>query len=392
MIEKDKGRCAKKSLPKLLCCMLMASMALTACGSGQNRRAGAEYDDGAERQASSSAIGETTVPGATVEGTWVEEEHPAWNSNRWLAYVTDEELFYVVNGDKSLAEKDELWSIPLEEEGHRPQMDRAEKILEEKGTIEEFVYADSQYIAYTRRQSTYIEYDRGAKKRIGVGSADEKTGNWQLAAGVSGNTVLLTDYPVTGTYAHTVGSGRVQKIEKNRVINAERCLVSVWGDRLFYTGVVKSVVRNRGDAVMDDSIYVYDSRTEKKSTFLKKEKWQDFFEKETNAEAGEIEALFTAGGRLYITAGIWGEEDALVMSCPLEGRKKLRAEKELSQFLGQCEDADIYDMIGNRCLIWEEGEEGTELYSWRLDTGEYKKLESTDPERFLWGYGDYFTL
>ncbi|MCH5265531.1 MAG: hypothetical protein J1F02_06505 [Lachnospiraceae bacterium] len=348
-----------------------------------------------------------------------------------LLAVTNEEIFYNIAVEE---EKFELRCIPLEEESHRPQVDRAEKVLSGDDLPEHFLglYADSRYIAYFTRSGKFVEYDREQKKMKTVDEKNPSNG-WcspysadTAPQGAWGSTILLSRDKTEnkghreGLYLHDIGSGTVTKIDKTKYWKRAGGAFASQGDLLVFSG------RNYNGpepGVADDStIYICDVRTKEKRVLVA--------EKQVAAELQErmpgfsffVSKLEMAGSRLYIT--MYGNDGDTtcnrVLSCPLTGEGEVTYEQGLNQFLEVVEKegdtvAYLWTFLEDRCFIYyededkyvyeeekaltEEQKEADEInewaewpwgyydiYSYRFDTGEAVKLEKENPEFYVTFY------
>ncbi|MCH5265530.1 MAG: hypothetical protein J1F02_06500 [Lachnospiraceae bacterium] len=342
---------------------------------------------------------------------------------RVLMYVDNQEIFYIIRNQDEDGNPDELWSVPLEKDSHRPLMKNAEKVLEaEKGMSLDYLYADSSYIAYCDLNYAFTEYDRVKKKEIAVDKKtteeenerewystpddwDEKfddselSGPWSRTILLSRNNVSKNKGP-EGLYVHTIGSGKVEKIEDfwdDDYIDPYPAMAPQ-GDKIAYLSAGDFARGDdRRDELENHRICIYDCKTGKKRKLASCKEIKQLIEREGSAELEFIRNLYIMGNRLYMELDVDMGEDMFgigqVVSCPLEGEGELRYEKELNQFLMKLEkqkEADelgayVYDILENRCLLYLVSNVGDteKYYIWDFETGKGKKREEADSDFYL---------
>ena len=364
--------------------------------------------------------------GKPIETFTYEKPETGKDSFIRLFGVTNEEIFYVEKGKK----EDKLWCAPLDKDSHRPQMAEAGEVLsEETIDVSGGLYADSHYIAFfTVFMNKLVEYDREKGKKIPVDNTSSDTtygppyGPFTYQKDAWEDTVLLskdTDDPVVyqeGIYLHTIGSGRVTKLEEYSRVKGQRESVYVASQ-----GDVIAVCDSDG-YYGAPAIYVYDTGTGERREIVSRKKWKKKL-KENFDSSCIITDLYMVGERLYFLIQTLGEVDYgqyYIWSCPLSGEGGLRMEKERNQFLrnlekqaGEDASANIQNILKDRIYAytyeeneedeededdWEDeiwgvetweaengwqNEDNVQFYMYRTDTGEVVKLNQDDPELAL---------
>ena len=330
------------------------------------------------------------------------------NAEPQLCMVSNQEIFYCYTIDEITGE---LWSIPLEAESHQPQEEKAQKLLTLKGgldnygihiNVEKGMYADSQYIAFVDMSDTYVEYDRQSGERISVDNLGEgKERSYQLInKKIASDTVWLFSNSITYqdgtieevkgyTYWHVVGSGEVQKKERNEVAEAYKAknLISTpsayAGKYMYYNNE------------FTEDIYVLDTDTGEQRKFLAEKQLKELCEEEGIGEFAGIWDLVTSEKRLYMylyAQNNPGDNQWFAFSCPLENAENLVYESELSQLLQDTTYAENTVVVGDTLLfdmhMWfEDGTRRYVIMCCHLDTKECKKeITEKDPEWWLWQY------
>ena len=322
---------------------------------------------------------------------------------RILFLVNDREILYCLCPDS--VKPDELWSVPLDEDTHSPEMEQAQKVLEEAEGIDAgYIYADASYIAYlTSNTSEFSEYDREKREKIPIDKAMKKnrTGEkgdgekgarewyslsdidsalsaWRWGSKTFGNTVLLSreGYELyhDGVYAHRIGSGVVTKIDDS------------WEYTLgAYTPEEDSFVYTTGMELgtskwTDYKIYRYDCGTGKNSSLVSLGEIEATLKKEASLDLGSIEGVFIVDSRLYVDTCDSRLENGHIVSCSLEGGGGLRYEKELSRFMTAVNDASsdymyIAGVAEGNMLITIERDSKEFHYVWDTDKRQGKRVD-----------------
>ncbi|MCH5265529.1 MAG: hypothetical protein J1F02_06495 [Lachnospiraceae bacterium] len=333
-----------------------------------------------------------------------------------VCLVNNREIFYEVFTEKT---EWELWSIPLEKGSHQPRVDKAEKVLQENSLWWEDdygMYADSRYIAfvltgsdderYGHHDGRYVEYDRQSGKRIDIDDLHNKEGYYGLAnERIMSDTVWLysdlNEYPdgkveeVKGcTYRHVVGSGEVERMDR----------IGCWDDmRSFYSVYAGEYMYYYMGCYEKADLYRLDTRTGKREKFLTWKQLRQNCEKEGFSGFDGIYGLIAAGGRLYIDASVDGwdsngdgsidERDFswAAFSCSLTDAGDLTYEKKLQEFMLNTGNGfpEAEEVVDTMAFFPMDPIDMTNYgYCYHLDTGEYKKVKKSDPERWIWYYNN----
>lgn len=363
-----------------------------------------------------------------LDGTVVREYRvKAEDEDEWyIAYVNNEELFYVSYGDeKARKESAELWWIPIDKrkDGDHLQTDKAEKILSNESGFSR-LYANEDYIIYSGELDTYKEYDRKKKKFLTVDREGEDNSYKSLSrtsdiggsfGRMAGDTVFLKklengNWAVgpRGLYAHKLGTGTVTRIkswyEGNSYQKQSRYymrIATVEGNK-FYYDLPETNEENVDEDFVELNIWVYDIETKENKKFISSEQLAQQCD-------GKKPAIYLSshivGNKMYILfMAIMENSDRgdsvtwTVFSKDLDGNAEVQHEKKLSEFLDHMNykddegenilgvNSNSYDFIEGK-MIFEYGpSEKKGCYD--LSDGTFKDVKKGDAEAAYWDYRD----
>lgn len=302
-----------------------------------------------------------------------------------LAYVREDELFYLKQNDRLGAS--EMWRVPIQhlDSGDTPQFEKAKKLLtEESDTMihSDCVYADDQYIMYITDNYDLRAYDRRAGKQLPIQDVADKKGfasNPESAReSMIGDTVFI-HCKYNGLYSYTLGDKKLKQINK-RTHGAYSVLVCPEQNLVLYVDCKNCDGENHGDVVL----CIYDCETGEKKEFMTGEQWKQAYQsagvweeyqkhwceeekeymewqeergKEPKPEDAPLPepAYFIDGTCLYSI------EEGIVLSLDLAGDRTPHYEKDLSDCLRTLK-YDFYDIskIDQGVCYFEHEEEEEE--------------------------------
>lgn len=304
-----------------------------------------------------------------------------------LAYVREDELFYLTQNDRLGAS--EMWRVPIQhlDSGDTPQFEKAKKLLtEESDTMihSDCVYADDQYIMYITDNYDLRAYDRRAGKQLPIQDVADKKGfasNPESAReSMIGDTVFI-HCKYNGLYSYTLGDKKLKQINK-RTHGAYSVLVCPEQNLVLYVDCKNCDSENHGDVVL----CIYDCETGEKKEFMTGEQWKQAYQsagvweeyqnrwceeekecmeymeredeqgKEPKPEDAPLPepAYFIDGTRLYSI------EEGIVLSLDLAGDRTPHYEKDLSDCLRTLK-YDFYDITKiDQGVCYFENEEEVE--------------------------------
>ena len=359
-----------------------------------------------------------------LDGTVVREYRvKAEDEDEWyIAYVNNEELFYVSYGDeKARKESAELWWIPIDKrkDGDHLQTDKAEKVLSNESGFYN-LYANKDYIIYSGDRDTYKEYDRKKKKFLTVDREGEDSSYKHLRLGesdisgsfgrMSGDTVFLKklengNWAVgpRGLYAHKLGTGVVTRIKSWYEGNSYQKqstyymgIAMVEGNK-FYYDLPETNEENVDEDFVESNIWVYDIGTKENKKFIS-------IEQLAQQCSGKKPAIYLSsrivGNKMYILF-MENSNDSFtwtVFSKDLDGNAEVHHEKKLSEFLNHMNYKDdegenisgvyidCYDFIEGKMIFKYGPSEKKGCYD--LSDGTFKDVKKGDAEAAYWDYRD----
>ena len=210
-----------------------------------------------------------------------------------IAYVTDEEILYILDKD----DKCELWSIPLVHHNNKEHVQtQKKKLLFRTTNLMNVLYADAEYIAY-KENLHYAEYDRIHQKKVLINEKKKKDSysqpdsfiinNMELGNRNVDGMILLAknvgenQYP-KNIYVHKVGSGKVKKIA-NTYISKNWSIELVYSDNMIYYTGLKKDWRNEEQSWQ---ICCYDCKSNSNNCIIEENQLKD------TVSFSKIDALF----------------------------------------------------------------------------------------------------
>lgn len=308
------------------------------------------------------AIEQLTLAGQTVNTFEVSKKETLRN----IAYVTDEEILYILEKD----DKDELWSIPLvhynNEEYVQPEK---KKFLFRTEELMDILYADSKYIAYSeyidyKEDVEYAEYDRIHQKKILV-NAERKNFSYSQPnsfiipdmeldnRNVDGMILLAKNkgkdqYP-ENIYVHKVGSGKVKKIADTYISKHWNIILVYSDNRIYYTGLKKDWRKEE----QSWSIWCYDCKSNSNYCIIEEKQLKD------KVSFSKISALFLNYDELWIEIE---NEKYSYLYCPIVSHEKqseavIKTATKLNQYIDSLDNENknilVLNIGNNQCIVWE---------------------------------------
>ena len=218
-----------------------------------------------------------------------------------IAYVTDEEILYILDKD----DKCELWSIPLVHHNNKEHVQtQKKKLLFRTTNLMNVLYADAEYIAY-KENLHYAEYDRIHQKKVLINEKKKKDSysqpdsfiinNMELGNRNVDGMILLAknvgenQYP-KNIYVHKVGSGKVKKIA-NTYISKNWTIELIYSDNMIYYTGLKKDWRNEEQSWQ---IWCYDCKSNSNNCIIEENQLKD------TVSFSKIDALFLNYNELWI--------------------------------------------------------------------------------------------
>lgn len=330
--------------------------------------------------------GDWTICQMNMDGTTRQE----FKQYGQLAYVREDELFYLKQNDR--LEASEMWRVPIQhsDSGDTPQFEKAKKLFTEKSDTmihSDRVYADDQYIMYITDVYDLRVYDRKAGKRLPIQDVVDKKGPANdygtIRDSMIGDTFFI-GCKYSGLYSYTLGDKKLKRINK-RTHGAYQVLVCPEQNLVLYENCKDCDGENHGDIVLCS----YDCKTGEKKEFLTSEQWKQAYQNtgvweeyqkswceevkenmELRGEKGKppkpedaslpAPFYFIDGTRLYsIDVGI-------VLSLDLAGDRTLHYEKDLSDCL-RTHKYHFYDIVKidqGVCYFDYSKEDNTHIYGY----------------------------
>lgn len=276
-----------------------------------------------------------------------------------VAYVTDEEILYILDKDN----KCELWEVPLVHYNNKEYVQTAKKrLLFRTSNIIKVLYADAKYIAY-KEGLHYNEYNRIHQRNILINDERKKEFYSQPDSFVIHNTELgdrnvngivllsknvgVNQYP-ENIYVHKVGSGKVKKIADTYTSIKWSIVLFCSDNRIYYTGLKKDW---RTKQSWD--VWCYDCKTNSNYCIIEEKQMEDI------ASFSTINALFLNQNELWIEIE---NKKCKFMYCSIASLEKesefvIKKPTKLNQYMYSLynENKDIFTVrIGNnQCLVEE---------------------------------------
>lgn len=353
-----------------------------------------------------------TITQRKMDGT-VEQEYHMKDYGE-LAYVREDELFYVTERDSS--HRAQMWRIPIRHtaSGDELVVVKAKKILTEKpyeGILEYDTYVDDRYILYISGCYSLRVFDRKTEKFLKIQDVDDKKGLsneiYSPRQALIGDTLFFS-CKYSGLYSYTLGEKKVKKVD-GRKHGAYNYFVCPELEQVYYE-VCEGC--DNGKEHGDFVLYCYDLKTGKKKRFMTEEQWKQTFERlgiwekyqeywcEEEKEFAETEkekllkpedaplpkpSCFLDGNRLYAMS-----EGGLVLSIDLAGDGEPRYEKDLSECMHRLNygSYEVVKIDRGICYFDYEYEWESEREAWEDDIHIYgyydmaaKKYVQTNIER-----------
>lgn len=345
----------------------------------------------------------------TLEGEELQRIEVTDSTETIIHFVSDEEILYTVfHEDEQYGQYgfyDELWSIPIHQDGQEDQLlvDQKEMIGKIADGIGFILYADQQVVSYMPTLvNQYHEYDRVGKKPVPVCNEDKddyayilpwgKGGSW---AGRNFGTVLLARYldayDDLGIYVHKAGSGKIEKIATHHIDNHSSGLhVTATETGIYYTCLHKRYSSPFEDAdtirkSYSYDIWFYDTASGDNKVLITKEQLQ-----EVCPTLSSLEMLFADGDSIYAIADCEGKDEYYDFVFRISSTGEIIPEKKLNKRLTSFAHTEIVGLAGNKFYLDMSEDDDSSLihYVFDLSTQKMKKVKKNDPEYFLWKYGD----
>lgn len=290
-----------------------------------------------------------------------------------IAYVTDEEILYILDKDDTC----ELWSIPLAHYKNKEHVQTSKKKLIFRTTnIMNVLYVDTEYIAYEENLH-YAEYDRIHQKKILVNNERKKDSYCQPDVFIIEDTelgnknidgmILLAknagedQYP-GNIYVHKVGSGKVKKIADTYLSKNWTIKLVYSNNKIYYTGLKKDW-RNEEQSW---DIWCYDCKSNSNYCILEEKQIKD------TVSFSQIAALFINNNEIWIE--MENEKCRFLYFSIVLAKKQsdsiIKKATKLNQYLYSLKnkkmDITILNIGNNRCIIEESNANDSQFHCYDI--------------------------
>ncbi len=277
-----------------------------------------------------------------------------------VAYVTEEEIFYLLDKDNQC----ELWGIPLGHNNNKEYVQtEKKKLLFRTSNIVEILYADAEYIAY-KEGLHYKEYDRVHQRNIVINHKRNKDlysqpDSFVIHNAGSGNRnvnemILLSKYMGANQYSqniyvHKVGTGKVKKIANTYTSKNCSIILACSDNKIYYTGLNEDW---RSNAQSWD-VWCYHCKTHRNYRVIREKQLEDI------TSFSEIVALYLNQNELWIE--MENEKNRYLYcsftSCGKQSEYEVKKPTQLNQYRYSIynENKDILTVRieNNQCIIEE---------------------------------------
>lgn len=307
-----------------------------------------------------------------------------------IGYVNNNEIF-IIRFDADKNELNELWRVPIERKSDREQllMEQAEKILVSEGLEPDEISTKDEIIVYCDH-GIYKEYDRKKKTNRTINTENRKQRYSNLAEEpfskcLSGDTVLLNDIEEENIYAHKIGSGKVTKIGKAFVEEDTVGILAQCISRKQYFFFSQSSI---GDTPSD--VWLYNSETNKKTTFLTKENIQKVLERAGIQDAYMgIDSFFADGNQLFLYV-YTDNDDLILLQCRIGERADLVYNAEVNEYLMKNKQI-VSGIVENTLLLEHYRDKDEVIYGvYHLATHKYTEITGEEKEKFYFHFREVF--
>lgn len=290
-----------------------------------------------------------------------------------IAYVTDEEILYILDKD----DKCELWSIPLVHHNNKEHVQtQKKKLLFRTTNLMNVLYADAEYIA-CKENLHYAEYDRIHQKKVLINEKKKKDSysqpdsfiinNMELGNRNVDGMILLAknvgenQYP-KNIYVHKVGSGKVKKIA-NTYISKNWTIELVYSDNMIYYTGLKKDWRNEEQSWQ---IWCYDCKSNSNNCIIEENQLKD------TVSFSKIDALFLNYNELWIEIE---NEKCGFLYYPFVSHKKqsesvIKKATKLNQYIyslnNENKDISVLNIGDNQCIIEESNASDSKIHCYDI--------------------------